>query len=157
MTDIHFDHIALLVRDIEQSVRDYREILSVLDPVNSAEVVWAEGKEGGHAYRAATFVSQNGKTVIQFLQSAHPKDVERLAKNGECVHHLEFCTRDVHGVNERLKAAGVPLLSDEPVVSESMPWQENIVVSPKKTHGVLVKVTTKYKTVNGNWLADKED
>lgn len=64
MSSIHLDHVALLVRDLEQSVKDYQEFLAVLDPENSAEIVFSDGAENGHAYRSATFVSKNGKTVI---------------------------------------------------------------------------------------------
>src|ERR1700722_15846763 len=149
MTSIHLDHVALLVRNLEQSVKDYQDFLSILDPENSTEIVFQEGAEGGHAYRAATFVSKNGKTVIQFLQSENPKDIERLEKNGECVHHLEYCASDVEDVNRELKKAGVPMLSDKPFVSETMPWQLSLLVSPKKTHGVLIKVASKYHVQDG--------
>lgn len=71
------------------------------------------------------------------------------------MHHLEFCASDVEEVNKQLKEAGVPLLSDKPFVSQSMPWQQSILISPKKTHGVLVKVATKYCVENGQWVPAK--
>lgn len=152
---IRFDHVALLVRDLKQSVADYQQILGVLDSENSVDVVWESGEEGGHSYEAATFVSKNGQTVIQLLQSNHPNDQARLQKNGQCVHHFEFCTNDVEGTGQKLKDASIPLTTEAPSISKSMPWQKSFLISPKKTHGVLVKIASAYKVKNGKWIPEE--
>lgn len=155
MGQVRFDHVALLVRDLELSIKDYQEILKILDPENSIGIVRESGAEGGFAYKAATFVSENGNAVIQLLQSENPKDQERLQKLGECVHHLEFCSKNVDDTLAALKQAKVPTTSDRPVNSESMTWQKTVTVSPKKTHGVLVKVSSSYKVKNGKWIPEQ--
>jgi catechol 2,3-dioxygenase-like lactoylglutathione lyase family enzyme len=152
MADIHFDHVALLVRDLDRAVTDYRQVLGALGQ-DTLEVVLVEGAQEGHRYRAATFVTQRGATVLQFLERQHPRDVELLQNKGECVHHLEFCTDDVDGAVASLRAAELPLTSEGAVVSADMPWQRSVVISPKKTHGVLVKVATAYRVEDGRWVA----
>jgi 4-hydroxyphenylpyruvate dioxygenase-like putative hemolysin len=154
MSGIRFDHVALLVRDLDQSVLDYRELLEVLDPDSSGAIVWGEGIEGGFRYRSATFVGAAGNTVIQLIQSENPKDQRLLEKRGECVHHLEFCSTDVKATASKLLEKGVELVSEKPNTSESMPWQQSVVISPARTHGVLVKIATSYRVANGRWVPE---
>ena len=155
MPKVRFDHVALLVRDLKKSVDDYRSLLSILDPVNSSEIVWEDGQENGFKYQAATFVSKNGQTVFQLIQSENPKDQERLRTHGEGIHHLEFCAPDVREVQKQLQSANIPVVSEKTFVSQSIPWQEFVLVSPKKTHGVLVKIATQYRVMNGKWTPDE--
>jgi len=154
MENIRFDHVALLVRNLEDAIADYREILSVLTPENSTEIVRHAGVEGKYEFSSATFVSRNGQAVIQLIESKHPKDMERLADKGECVHHIEFCSNNVKHTHNRLRSANIPLTSEKTRKSDVIPWQESTTISPKKSHGVLVKVATQYKVEDGNWIPE---
>jgi hypothetical protein len=152
MLRTRLDHVALLVRSVEGAVKDYQDVLKVLDPENSVEIVWEDSIENGYKYRSATFVSKNGGTVLQLIESESPKDKELLSKRGECVHHLEFCSTDVEDSLVQLKAAKIPLVSDALSASADKPWHKSVLLSPQKTHGVLVKVASKYKVRNGKWV-----
>lgn len=81
MPKLKFDHIAFLVRDLDQAVRDYQQILSVLDPEHAQQIVWDEGEADGYKLRWATFVNPHG-TSIQFFESQHPADQKLLEKYG---------------------------------------------------------------------------
>jgi len=151
MAKIRLDHIALLVRDLEQSVKDYQAIFEALGNLPT-DVVCHSGLQNGHRYKSATFVGNNGETVIQLIQSEHPKDLSLLEKRGECVHHLEFCTDNMKETVAAITEAKIPLVSKTPEKSKEMPWQESVLVSPSKTHGTLVKVSTAYKVKNGKWM-----
>lgn len=60
--------------------------------------------------------------------------------------HVALLVRDLDVAVENYRQA---------VVAESMPWQKSVVVSPKKTHGVLVKVSTEYTVKGGEWAPSK--
>ncbi len=155
MPKLKFDHVAFLVRDLDQAVRDYQEILSVLDPEQAKNIVWDEGEADGYKLRWATFVNPNG-TSIQFFESQHPADQRLLEKYGERVHHLAFTTSDLAQTIEDLQKAGIPLTSAEPTGPPNIPWLKWVFVPPRKAHGVLIEVATRYRVEGDRWVPDEE-
>ena len=152
---MRFDHVALLVRDLDSAVQDYVEILSVLDPEQVHEIVWNDGVVDGFNVRWATFVKHDGGVVIQLLESQVPNDQKLLEKRGECVHHLAFCSTDVEETVKQLADSKIPLTSQRLSGSPDKPWLKWTFVHPRKAHGVLVEVSQQYKVENGDWV--KED
>jgi catechol 2,3-dioxygenase-like lactoylglutathione lyase family enzyme len=45
MPELRFDHVAMLVEDLDASVEKWRTLVKVLDPEQAGEVVWGEGEE----------------------------------------------------------------------------------------------------------------
>jgi methylmalonyl-CoA/ethylmalonyl-CoA epimerase len=153
MPKLKFDHVSFLVRDLNQAVKDYQQILEVLDPEQAKEIVWGEGLEQGYKLRWATFVNPNG-AALQFFESENPYDLKLLEKYGERVHHIAFTSNEIEKTVEDLDHAGVPLTSKELSGPSNMPWLKWTFVPPKKAHGVLIEVARRYRVENGQWVAD---
>lgn len=154
MPKLKFDHVAFLVRDLDQAVEDYREILTVLDPEQAKNIVRDEGIEGGYTLRWATFVNPNG-TSLQFFESENPADKKLLEKYGERVHHLAFTSSDIEQTVEDLEKAGIPLTGKELTNPANMPWLKWTFVPPRKAHGVLIEVARRYRVEEGRWVPDE--
>ncbi len=153
MPRLKFDHVSFLVRNLDQAVKDYQEILQVLDPEQAKEVVWGEGIEQGYKLRWATFVNSHG-AALQFFESENPYDLKLLEKYGERVHHIAFTSDDIGKTVQDLDKAGIPLTSKEVSGPGNMPWLKWTFVLPKKAHGVLIEVATRYKVENNQWVKD---
>ena len=153
MPKLKFDHVSFLVRNLDESVKDYQQILGVLDPEQAKEIVWGEGIEQGYKLRWATFVNPNGAS-LQFFESENPFDLKLLEKYGERVHHIAFTSNEIEKTVEDLDRAGVPLTSKELSGPSNMPWLKWTFVPPKKAHGVLIEVARRYRVENGQWVAD---
>lgn len=153
MPRLKFDHVSFLVRNLDQAVKDYQEMLQVLDPEQAKEVVWGEGIEQGYELRWATFVNPHG-AALQFFESENPYDLKLLEKYGERVHHIAFTSDDIKKTVQDLDKAGIPLTSKELSGPGNMPWLKWTFVPPKKTHGVLIEVATRYKVENNQWVKD---
>jgi methylmalonyl-CoA epimerase len=61
-----------------------------------------------------------------------------LEKRGEGLHHICLRVDDIEEAMERLRAAGVQLLSEEPRVGAH--GNRYVFVHPKSAHGVLLEV-----------------
>ncbi len=154
MPKLKFDHVSFLVRDLDQTVKDYRQILEVLDPEQAREVVWGEGVEQGYRLRWATFHNPNGAS-LQFFESENPNDQKLLEKYGERVHHIAFTSNEIEKTVEDLDKAGVPLTSKQLTSPSNMPWLRWTFVPPKKAHGVLIEVAQRYRVENHQWVKDE--
>jgi methylmalonyl-CoA/ethylmalonyl-CoA epimerase len=149
--------VAFLVRDLERAVQDYVEILNVLDPEQSQQIVWDEGLVEGFRMRWATFVKHNGSTVLQFLESELPRDRRLLEKKGECVHHLAYSSTDVAATVQRLSDAGIPLVNETLTSPAGKPWLQWNFIHPRKAHGVLIEVSSQYQVRDGKWVPADAD
>ncbi len=154
MPRVKFDHVSFLVRNLDETVSDYKQMLEVLDPEQAKNIVWDEGVEGGYKMRWATFVNPNGAS-LQFFESDNPYDKKLLEKYGERVHHIAFTSDDLNKTVEDLDKAGVPLTSKEVTGPTHLPWLKWTFVPPKKAHGVLIEVATRYKVDNDKWVLDE--
>jgi methylmalonyl-CoA/ethylmalonyl-CoA epimerase len=154
MPRVKFDHVSFLVRNLDETVKDYKQMLEVLDPEQAKNIVWDEGVEGGYKMRWATFVNPNGAS-LQFFESDNPYDQKLLEKHGERVHHIAFTSDHLSQTVEDLDKAGVPLTSKEVTGPSHLPWLKWTFVPPKKAHGVLIEVATRYKVEDEKWVLDK--
>ncbi len=151
MPQMRFDHVAMLVHDLDASVEKWRVLLEVLDPSQTAEVVYGEGEEGGERMRWATFVCP-GKTAIQLFSPAGEGFLNKvLAKRGEIVHHLAFLSSDVDTTVQELRDRGIPILQDEQTGPDSYPWLRWNFVPNDWSGGVLVEVAQRYEVKDGKW------
>lgn len=153
MPKVKFDHVSFLVRDLNATIKDYQQMLAVLDPEQAKQIVWGEGVEQGYKLRWATFVNPSG-AALQFFESENPYDLKLLEKYGERVHHIAFTSDDIQKTVSDLDKAGIPLTSKELSGPGNMPWLKWTFVPPKKAHGVLIEVATRYKVENGQWVKD---
>jgi methylmalonyl-CoA/ethylmalonyl-CoA epimerase len=154
MPRVKFDHVSFLVRNLDETVKDYQQMLEVLDPEQAKNIVWDEGVEGGYKMRWATFSNPNGAS-LQFFESDNPYDRKLLEKHGERVHHIAFTSDNLNQTVEDLDKAGVPLTSKEVTGPTHLPWLKWTFVPPKKAHGVLIEVATRYKVDKDKWVLDE--
>jgi len=150
-------HVALLVRDLDQAVEDWKRILKTLDPSQLVEPIVRMDRFGPESdpIRWATFVSTAGAEIqlIEPLGTDGPR-ARRLAEEGECVDHICFVHEDLPKAMGELDDAGVALTTKEPVSDPRLPISWAYI--PKEGgHGVPVEIAYRYKPVDGHWeLAD---
>jgi methylmalonyl-CoA/ethylmalonyl-CoA epimerase len=151
MPQLRFDHVALLVHDLDESVERWRSILQVLDPEEAAEVVYGQGVENGERMRWATFVKPGGTAIQLFAPDGEGFLKKVLAKRGEIVHHLAFLSSDVDETVDQLREGGFPILQDEQTGPDSYPWLRWNFVPNSWSGGVLIEVAQRYQVSDGQW------
>lgn len=108
-------HVEIIVRDIEQGVKNWSEILGLPKPdiwnlpPNTEVPVYTKGEYSNHSdTRLAVFQLEN--TLIELVQpgDAPSPFKERLDKHGEGVMHLAFVVPDREKANQSLREIGAP-------------------------------------------------
>lgn len=123
-------HIAMVVPDLQQATSFWIEALGLtlghIEPVPEQAVDVA-------------FLPV-GESEIELLEPTDDvSGVARyLSKNGPGMHHICFEVEDMESVLQRLKAAGVPLIDEEPTIGSG--GKKIAFVHPKGTGGVLVEL-----------------
>jgi methylmalonyl-CoA/ethylmalonyl-CoA epimerase len=158
MPEMRFDHIAMLVEDLEASVEKWRGMLEVLDPEQAGEVVWGEGEENGERMRWATFVKPGGTAIQLFAPAGEGGFLRKvLGKRGEIVHHVAFLSSDVDQTVQELRDRDVPILQDEQTGPDTYPWLRWNFVPNDYSSGVLVEVAQRYQVRDGKWAPVEGD
>ena len=126
------DHIAIAVRDLEDSTRTFERILGVA-PARIAEVPTEK-------VRVAFFPCGGAEIeLVQGLGADNPL-AGFLAKRGEGVHHICFEVDDLEGTLSRLAAAGIPLLDR---TGKRGACGQVAFLHPKGASGVLIELVQK--------------
>jgi methylmalonyl-CoA/ethylmalonyl-CoA epimerase len=158
MPELRFDHIALLVDDLDESVRKWRAILEILDPEQAKEVVYGEGEENGERMRWATFVKPGGTAIQLFAPAGEGGFLRKiLSKRGEIVHHLAFLSSDVDRTVGELREGGFPILQEHQTAPDSYPWLRWNFVRGDWSGGVLIEVAQRYRVLDGRWAPVEGD
>jgi len=123
-------HIAIAVRDLDAALAFYRDALG-LEMTERREAP-QEGVE------IAFLPAGEGKIELISPMDADGGVARFLEKRGEGLHHVCLAVEDVEASMERLREAGVMLLSKEPRVNEH--GTRYVFVHPKSTHGVLLEL-----------------
>jgi methylmalonyl-CoA epimerase len=123
-------HVAVVVRDLDEALAFYRDALGL--EVADRRHVDEEGVE--------TAFLPMGEAEIELLQPLTEEGgVARfLEKRGEGLHHICLETDDIQTAMDRLEAAGVRVLSEEPQVGAD--GTRYVFVHPKSAHGVLIEL-----------------
>ncbi len=151
MPELRFDHVAMLVHDLDESVEKWKLLLGVLDPEQAVEVVYGEGEENGERMRWATFVKPGGTAIQLFSPDGEGFLKKVLAKRGEIVHHVAFLSSDVDKTVAELREKGLPILQDEQTGPDTYPWLRWNFVSNDWSGGVLIEVAQRYQVENKEW------
>lgn len=124
------DHIGIAVESIEAS-RSFYEALGL--EVEAIEEVPSEG------VRVAMI--RCGESRIELLEATTAESPIRrfLERRGPGLHHLCLATDDIHGDEERLRAADAELLRPAPTPGAGGCWVQ--FVHPKSAGGVLVELS----------------
>lgn len=124
------DHVALVVPDIDAALAFWRDALGL--ELEHIEDVPRE--------KSAIAFLPLGESEIELVQ---PTDAESgvakyLEKRGPGMHHICLEVDDLLGMLAQLKAKGVQLIHEEPVVAES--GKQYAFIHPKAAFGVLVEL-----------------
>ena len=123
-------HIAVLVNDINTSLKFWHDILGI-EPSHISDMP-------NEAARIAFLPL--GESEIELVQPVtHDSGLSRfLEKHGPGMHHLCLEVDDLHGLLKQLKTEGLQLINEEPKVGEN--GRLYAFIHPKSTSGVLVEL-----------------
>lgn len=120
------DHINFVVSDLEKSVKFYTELLGFRESKRAhLEGDWIEAIVGlkGVVADVAFIIAPAGEPRIELLCYKTPKGesipVNSLA-NTVGIRHIAFRVDDLYATVEKLRSAGVKLLSEPVVVPETV-------------------------------------
>jgi methylmalonyl-CoA/ethylmalonyl-CoA epimerase len=124
------NHIAVLVEDIDTSLKFWHDILGI-EPSLISNIP-------NEAARIAFLPL--GESEIELVQPiTSDSGLSRfLEKHGPGIHHLCLEVDDLQGLLKQLKTEGVQLINEEPKVGED--GRLYAFIHPKSTNGVLVEL-----------------
>lgn len=129
------DHVAIIVRNIEQALMFYRDTLGItpseIKEVPSEQVRIAFLPMGGP-----------GGSEIELIEPTTPDSslVKFLEKRGEGLHHICLEVDDIDAALQEMQAKGAPVLDKQPRVAAE---GRAIFLHPKGTNGVLLELIEK--------------
>jgi methylmalonyl-CoA/ethylmalonyl-CoA epimerase len=124
------DHIGVAVEDIEAALALYRDALRM--EVAHREIVEEQGVEA-----VLLDVGENHVELLAPLGPGTPVG-KFLAKKGPGLHHVAYQVPDIEATLDSLKAAGLPLIDEQPRVG--IRSSRVAFLHPKGTHGVLTEI-----------------
>lgn len=145
-------HICILVRDIDQAIEHYTNILGAVCPqLLKKEVAKEERFAGKDRYATAFFRAAGSGCDIQLLQPLDPKSplFKRLEKHGEGLHHIAFASSRLEDTFQQLNKKGVSLHGDQFIFDANAPDTRWVWILPQYAHGVLIEVMDEYKPIDG--------
>jgi methylmalonyl-CoA epimerase len=129
------DHVAIIVRNIEQALVFYRDMLGIvpgeIKEVPTEQVRIAFLPMGGPAGSEIELIEPTtpGSSLAQFLE-----------KRGEGLHHICLEVENIDAALAELREKGAPVLDKQPRVAAE---GRAIFVHPKGTNGVLLELLEK--------------
>lgn len=133
MKPTHIEHIGIAVKNLEESIKYYQDVLGL--------TCYAVEEVIDQKVKTAFF--QVGDTKIELLESTDPEGPigKFVEKKGPGVHHIAFAMPDVATALTEAAASGVDLIDKTPRKgAEGL----NIgFLHPKSTQGVLTEFCSK--------------
>ena len=129
------DHVAIIVRNIEQALVFYRDTLGItpseIKEVPTEEVRIAFLPMGGP-----------GGSEIELIEPTTPDSslTRFLEKRGEGLHHICLEVADIDAALAEMQEKGVPVLDKQPRIAAA---GRAIFLHPKGTNGVLLELLEK--------------
>lgn len=130
------DHIAIIVRNIEEALAFYRDTLGIepgaIKEVPTEQVRIAFLPMGG-----------SGGSEIELIEPLTPdSSLSRfLEKRGEGLHHICLEVDDIDAALAEMQARGAAVLDQQPRLAAE---GRAIFLHPKGTHGVLLELIEKF-------------
>ncbi|HZR40629.1 MAG TPA: methylmalonyl-CoA epimerase [Ktedonobacteraceae bacterium] len=129
------DHVAIIVRSIEQALAFYRDTLGIgpseIKEVPTEQVRIAFLPLGGP-----------GGSEIELIEPTTPDSslVKFLEKRGEGLHHICLEVDDIDAALQEMKDKGAPVLDQQPRIAAE---GRAIFLHPRGTNGVLLELIEK--------------
>jgi len=126
----HIEHIGIAVKNIEESIKYYENILGLkcyaLEEVKDQKV------------KTAFFMV--GQTKIELLESTDPEGPigKFVEKKGEGIHHLAFAVKGIENALSEMESKGVQLIDKFP--RKGAEGFDIAFLHPKSTAGILTEL-----------------
>jgi len=131
------DHVAIIVRDIEQALTFYRDTLGIVP---------SEIKEVPSEQVRIAFLPMGGPggSEIELIEptTAGSSLTKYLEKRGEGLHHICLEVDNIDTALQEMKDKGAAVLDEQPRVAAE---GRAIFLHPKGTNGVLLELIEKEK------------
>lgn len=126
----HIEHIGIAVKNLEESIKFYEDVLGMK--------CYAIEEVKDQRVKTAFFMV--GQTKIELLESTDPEGPigKFLEKKGEGVHHLAFAAEGIEGALDELQQKGIQLIDKAP--RKGAEGLDIAFLHPKSTHGVLMEI-----------------
>jgi methylmalonyl-CoA/ethylmalonyl-CoA epimerase len=130
MNITHIEHIGIAVKNLEESIRFYEDILGMK----------CYGVEEVKDQRVRTAFFLVGQTKIELLESTDPEGPigKFIEKKGEGIHHLAFATSNIEEGLSELESKGVQLIDKAP--RKGAEGLDIAFLHPKSTGSVLMEI-----------------
>ncbi|TMB91298.1 MAG: methylmalonyl-CoA epimerase [Chloroflexi bacterium] len=129
------DHVAIIVRNIEQALVFYRDTLGITP---------SEIKEVPTEQVRIAFLPMGGPggSELELIEPITPDSslTRFLEKRGEGLHHICLEVADIDAALAEMQEKGVPVLDKQPRIAAS---GRAIFLHPKGTNGVLLELLEK--------------
>ena len=135
------DHVAIIVRNIEQALVFYRDTLGIMP---------SEIKEVPTEQVRIAFLPMGGPggSEIELVEPTNPDSslTKFLEKRGEGLHHICLQVDDIDAALADMQAKGAPVLDKQPRIAAE---GRAIFLHPKGTNGVLLELVERDKSMPG--------
>jgi len=129
----HIEHIGIAVKNLEESIKYYENILGF--KCYSIEEVKEQ--------KVKTAFFMVGQTKIELLESTDPEGPigKFVEKKGEGIHHLAFAVKGIESALSEVESKGVQLIDKTP--RKGAEGLDIAFLHPKSTIGVLTELCEK--------------
>jgi methylmalonyl-CoA/ethylmalonyl-CoA epimerase len=133
METTHIEHIGIAVRNLEESIKFYEQILGLK--------CYAVEDIKDQKTRTAFF--ELGQTKIELLESTEPDGPisKFIEKRGEGIHHIAYAVKNIESALSELEKTGIQLIDKQP--RKGAEGLEIAFLHPKSTFGVLTELCEK--------------
>lgn len=133
MSPTHIEHIGIAVKNIEEQIKYYEDVLGL--KCYSVEEVKDQ--------KVKTAFFMIGQTKIELLESTDPEGPigKFIEKKGEGVHHVAFAVKDLQAQLDEVAGKGIQLIDKQP--RKGAEGLDIAFLHPKSTHGVLTELCEK--------------
>ncbi|MGD0710288.1 MAG: methylmalonyl-CoA epimerase [Bacteroidales bacterium] len=129
----HIEHIGIAVKNIEESIKYYENILGFK--------CYAVEEVKDQKVKTAFFIV--GQTKIELLESTDPEGPigKFIEKKGEGIHHLAFAVKRIEEALSEMESKGIQLIDKLP--RKGAEGLDIAFLHPKSTGGVLTELCEK--------------
>ena len=133
MNPTHIEHIGIAVKNLEESIRFYENVLG-LSCYRVEEI---------QDQKVKTAFFKVGQTKIELLESTDAEGpiAKFIAQKGEGIHHLAFAVENIEQTLKEVKEKGVRLIDTSP--RKGAEGLDIAFLHPRSTQGVLTEFCEK--------------
>lgn len=125
------DHIGIAVKDLEESLKFYQDMLGLE----------CQGTEVVEEQKVRVAFLPVGDTEVELLESTHDDGpiAKFIEKKGEGIQHLAFRVDNIEKAIEEMKAKGVKMIDEKPRYGAG--GAKIAFCHPKSTNGILIELS----------------